>query len=497
MTHFQTSDQILRIIFVFLLATSSLPLNAPYANADNHVDGSSPSGDVSGAHTGSECIQDTGVSQTGKAAGGSELASGSASDDSADDTFLASELGGPSGQSVNSGSSQTQPSGSYVNDASAQSAASVIDSELVSELDKSMRSFEKAHEAYTQENEALLKMQDERAVLSGNIEKFRSEAERAQVVVDAAHDELESFEGNGFKRYIMRILQPCDYEEQVFLLRTLIDDRSDVIVSSNAAKSGLERKKEELDEQMITQGELRRIALENVNSRACEIEICCSKLHQEIKDASSTASEDNAMIKGAQQGGAAASVSNEVHIVEAESMLMRWYNETNALSGSRGALSFGEGGDFSMSQAFFVEKWGTAIDAYFEACDTEPGFSPLKGLGKTMAASAYKYHIDPRLCAAVSMAESSGGRYCIKPHNAWGWGAVDSDPYGGALSWNSWEEAIEAWHKGMAESKTGLANARTVSVLATIYCSSPIWGATVAKVMNDISIRTLPEQTAG
>lgn len=97
------------------------------------------------------------------------------------------------------------------------------------------------------------------------------------------------------------------------------------------------------------------------------------------------------------------------------------------------------------------------------------------------------HKIDPRLCAAVSIAESGGGQNCIRPYNAWGWGAADSDPRGLAAEWSSFEEAIEAWHEGMASSGSGLATARTVSALGAIYCSSPIWGATVIDQMELVS----------
>ena len=40
---------------------------------------------------------------------------------------------------------------------------------------------------------------------------------------------------------------------------------------------------------------------------------------------------------------------------------------------------------------------------------------------------------------------------CIRPHNAWGWGAADSNPYGLASEWDSWETAIEAHIRGLAK----------------------------------------------
>ena len=65
--------------------------------------------------------------------------------------------------------------------------------------------------------------------------------------------------------------------------------------------------------------------------------------------------------------------------------------------------------------------------------------------------SAWKHCIDPRWSAAISNTESSKGAVCIRPHNAWGWGAADSDPYNLAFDWGSWAEAIDAHAKGLAE----------------------------------------------
>lgn len=173
---------------------------------------------------------------------------------------------------------------------------------------------------------------------------------------------------------------------------------------------------------------------------------------------------------------------------DARAGLCAWYDAVDAVSGVDSALSFGVGQDFSLSKEKFVAKWGKAIDMFYEHFADTAGFTPpLQGQGETMAGCAYDYKIDPRLCAAVSIAESSGGEYCIQPHNAWGWGAADSDPKNLAASWSSWDEAIKAWHEGMATSTSGLATAGTVSGLGQVYCSTPTWAETVAEQLAEIS----------
>lgn len=90
--------------------------------------------------------------------------------------------------------------------------------------------------------------------------------------------------------------------------------------------------------------------------------------------------------------------------------------------------------DWSTSKSAFVKKWAPRIDAYL-------GNAPLGGQGKTFAAAAWDFGVDPRWSPAISCVESTKGRYCFRSHNAWGWGSS---------SWSSWEEAIYAHVAGLA-----------------------------------------------
>ena len=82
----------------------------------------------------------------------------------------------------------------------------------------------------------------------------------------------------------------------------------------------------------------------------------------------------------------------------------------------------------------FIAEWAPRIDAYLAG-------TPTEGQGVNYAATAWKYCIDPRWSPAISNTESSKGRVCIRPHNAWGWGSS---------SWDSWEEAIDAHVGGLS-----------------------------------------------
>ena len=102
-----------------------------------------------------------------------------------------------------------------------------------------------------------------------------------------------------------------------------------------------------------------------------------------------------------------------------------------------------DGSDWSAGEKAFVDKWKPRLDAYLAG-------SPLAGQGEIFAKAAWKVHIDPRYSAAISNIESGKGQACIRPHNAWGWGAAEPDPYGLASEWATWEDAINAHAEGLA-----------------------------------------------
>ena len=102
-----------------------------------------------------------------------------------------------------------------------------------------------------------------------------------------------------------------------------------------------------------------------------------------------------------------------------------------------------DGADWYMTESEFVEEWAPRIDAYFEG-------TAMAGTGESFARASWRYCVDPRWSPAISFIESSKGAACIRPHNAWGWGAADSDPYNLAAEWSSWDEAIDAHVHGLA-----------------------------------------------
>ena len=134
-----------------------------------------------------------------------------------------------------------------------------------------------------------------------------------------------------------------------------------------------------------------------------------------------------------------------------------------------------DGADWDAGEEQFIQVWAPRLNAYLSG-------SPLDGQGETFAKAAWDNHIDPRWSAAISTMESSKGRACIRPHNAWGWGAADSNPYALASEWATWEEAINAHARGLARGY-----GYTVSVAgAQTYCP-PNWENWYVVVVNEMN----------
>ena len=80
-----------------------------------------------------------------------------------------------------------------------------------------------------------------------------------------------------------------------------------------------------------------------------------------------------------------------------------------------------------------------AIDEYFEARSM-----PMKGLVEKLALEAEKNGLDWRLLAAISVRESTGGKFACKKagYNAFGWGSCK-------IGFDSYEHAIEIVAKNL------------------------------------------------
>lgn len=325
---------------------------------------------------------------------------------------------------------------------------------------------------------------------SARSEEFDRNRRNAYALIKAVQDELMHSADYGTAALMSGAASPHDIEFRQDLLERLMVAESKKI---RQALSDERRLRVELALDGASSRHVRRelrASVLPINNAAYQVERACAFVRQCVKDmqvAVEKASGTHPVLIEAKDAAPSRVDSALALVASAEQAVGSWYDEVDACAGAQGALSFGEGIDFACDEDEFVDVWGTAIDAFFAERANAMGTMPLQGYGREMAASAYRHRIDPRICAAVSIAESSGGQACIKPHNAWGWGAADSNPYELAVEWTSFEEAIEAWHEGMAASTSGLATAKTVSALGALYCSSPAWGATVIEQMELMS----------
>ena len=372
-----------------------------------------------------------------------------------------------SGSAASSSTSQAVPQDDVARDAQQavpnQTPAPVVDEaaaararaelpSLMNKLESASKDYDRAYDEYQAATEALTSAEQ---TISADQEAIA----RAQKTLDAAQSELGS-EGTVTIWDILRGTTSVEKAEtHDYLLNVIIEDRT----------SFIQEKQQELDEK-------------NQSHQGLSDDVDAKKAA--FNDALSQA---NKAAFAVEKSACALPRTGDKLRASAQSATSAWYDKVNKLSGIDSKLVFGTGADFSLDKDAFVAKWGAAIDFFFEQYDGRSGVSsPLKGCGKEMAAQAYEQKVDPRLCAAVSVVESSAGVYCIKPHNAWGWGAADSNPYAGAASWKSWASAIESWHKGLTGSRTGMATAGSVSRLGGIYCSSWDWPSKVVDEMQRI-----------
>ncbi|MDR1358606.1 MAG: hypothetical protein LBJ48_04555 [Coriobacteriales bacterium] len=115
----------------------------------------------------------------------------------------------------------------------------------------------------------------------------------------------------------------------------------------------------------------------------------------------------------------------------------------------------------------FVDLWAPRIDAYLAG-------APLAGFGYAFANAAYDYNVDPRWSPAIACLESSKGRYCFLPYNAWGWGTV---------TWPDWETAIYAHVRGLSRGY-----GYTISEAAAQKYCPPNWEYWYSFVSNQMSL---------
>ena len=326
-------------------------------------------------------------------------------------------------------------------------------------------------------------------------DKQRAQALYGLLLADA---ELARTGGADIFAVLLEGITATQAEEQGYYLTKVAANRADAVAAAEGWRDATDASIADVDAQIADAVAAYDAAVVGVretidagNAVAFEIEKVCAEARQESKEANDAVQELDDKVEGvedAKREAAAWDLRGDATRSQAQNAVGAYYDTVEGLAGMGRGITFGSGIEFALPEDEFVARWGAAIDAYLASYSMRLHVAaPLGGYGQVMAKWAYAYKLDPRLCAAVSIAESSGGTYCIKPHNAWGWGAADRDPYGLASAWGSWESAIESWTRGVATSTAGYATAGALSRFGDIYCSTPIWGKRVATYMEEIS----------
>lgn len=291
-----------------------------------------------------------------------------------------------------------------------------------------------------------LKGETEIEQLTDVYEKARAEADMAEARVaelQARIDELEAVlpeqqarsDAGIRQRYIMQS-KPLAVLEPLLSAQSLDDFLRQVDYLEIVSRANLEEfnKTCEMKAQVDQAKEEQERVREEADERAGEA-LAALSAAQDERAAAQKDAQENARSQAEKLGG-------EKSVGKAADGGEQPKDYREAATTDTEALS--DGADWHADRDVFIEEWGSRIDAYLAG-------SPLAGQGVNFAASAWKWGIDPRWSPAISNTESSKGAYCIRPHNAWGWGAADSDPYGLASEWGSWEEAIDAHVAGLAK----------------------------------------------
>lgn len=227
--------------------------------------------------------------------------------------------------------------------------------------------------------------------------------------------------------------------------------------------------KNELDEELVTLEAAQNDANERVNESLAALSAAQEarlEAQRKAQEAQRQKAEAAAAATTAAAGGASTQASSDASVSEQGEVVVTT-SVTNE-AGAAAVAAVDDGANWSSDEAAFVQSWAGRIDAYLSG-------TPLAGQGATFAQAAWNYGVDPRWSPAISFTESSCGAACFLPHNAWGWGSI---------SWDSWEEAIDAHVRGLARGY-----GYTISMeAAQKYCppNAQHWYDTTLDQMNQI-----------
>ena len=310
----------------------------------------------------------------------------------------------------------------------------VARADATSELQSVQQQIQEGNQAY---DEATARVGELRAQIGENEARVAELEAELPAQQERAEDSLRALykmqQGSG--SLIDLLLSADDFYQllsTIQYLDVIQSNNNDAIEELQASMKELDQARFSLNSQMEeAEQEQQRAeeALEQANAARAELEaeIAAQAAAEEAQRRAAIEAAQRAAAEAAAQAAAAADAEGEQDVT--------FTTESGTQAPIEVPSSPDAGNvDWSSDKAAFVAEWSARIDAYLAG-------SPLAGQGTTFAEAAWEYGVDPRFSPAISMIESTQGRYCFLPHNAWGWGSS---------SWSSWEEAIWDHVAGLA-----------------------------------------------
>ena len=310
----------------------------------------------------------------------------------------------------------------------------VARADATSELQSVQQQIQEGNQAY---DEATARVEELQAQIGENEARVAELEAELPAQQERAEDSLRALykmqQGSG--SLIDLLLSADDFYQllsTIQYLDVIQSNNNDAIEELQASMKELDQARFSLNSQMEeAEQEQQRAeeALEQANAARAELEaeIAAQAAAEEAQRRAAIEAAQRAAEEAAAQAAAAADAEGEQDVT--------FTTESGTQAPVEVPSSPDAGNvDWSSDKAAFVAEWSARIDAYLAG-------SPLAGQGTTFAEAAWEYGVDPRFSPAISMIESTQGRYCFLPHNAWGWGSS---------SWSSWEEAIWDHVAGLA-----------------------------------------------
>ncbi len=329
--------------------------------------------------------------------------------------------------------------------------------EIYDEPDTFQQEVEATADAY---NEALQRVDSLELQISDNEALIREIEKELPLQQETAAGALRSLyimqrESASFIDIILGSQSLTDFITNVEYVSYVYNENQNELISLEAMQEELKTTQAELslakDEAVIEEAAAADALTAAQEAREEAQRLAEEKAAREAEEAAAALAAEQARIEAEAQAQEQEAAESEVSSSESTDTSTEG---TGGSSGGTVAPPSSDGADWSVDKSAFVAEWAPRIDSYLAG-------SALSGQGSTFAEAAWDYGVDPRWSPAISHVESTKGAYCYYPHNAWGWGGI---------TWGSWEEAINAHVRGLANGY-----GYTISIEAAQKYCPPTW----------------------